>query len=101
MTTICRAGGTTTTQTATNTTVGGTVTFDVDHVVDAGADGILGTADDNLGLGQFTDTTGYHRKDEAKAKKTLAQALDLLAPLLCWPRRLICETNSLKRSSIR
>ena len=32
-----------------------------------GADTILGTADDNQGLGQFTDTTGYHRKDEAKA----------------------------------
>ena len=32
-----------------------------------GADTILGTADDNLGLGQFTDTTGYHRKDEQKA----------------------------------
>jgi iron complex outermembrane receptor protein len=32
-----------------------------------GADTIFGTADDNQGLGQFTDTTGYHRKDEQKA----------------------------------
>ncbi|MBI4621959.1 MAG: carboxypeptidase-like regulatory domain-containing protein, partial [Verrucomicrobia bacterium] len=31
-----------------------------------GPDGILGTADDNQDLGQFTDTTGYHRKDEDK-----------------------------------
>ena len=30
----------------------------------AGADGIFGTADDNRDLGQFTDTTGYHRMDE-------------------------------------
>ena len=29
-----------------------------------GPDGILGTADDNQDLGQFTDTTGYHRLDE-------------------------------------
>ena len=32
-----------------------------------GADGVLGTADDNTGIGQFTDVTGYHRKDEAEA----------------------------------
>jgi iron complex outermembrane receptor protein len=32
-----------------------------------GADTIFGTADDNQGLGQFTDTTGYHRRDEEKA----------------------------------
>jgi TonB-dependent receptor len=30
----------------------------------AGADGIFGNADDNRGLGQFTDRTGYHRLDE-------------------------------------
>jgi iron complex outermembrane receptor protein len=30
----------------------------------AGADGIFGNADDNRGLGQFTDRTGYHRRDE-------------------------------------
>jgi iron complex outermembrane recepter protein len=30
----------------------------------AGPDGIAGTADDNLNLGQFTDTTDYHAKDE-------------------------------------
>lgn len=33
----------------------------------SGADGVLGNADDNQGLGQFTDVTGYHRKDEDKA----------------------------------
>jgi TonB-dependent receptor len=31
-----------------------------------GPDGILNTADDNRDLGQFTDTTGYHRLDENK-----------------------------------
>ncbi len=30
----------------------------------AGHDGILGNADDNRDLGQFTDRTGYHRLDE-------------------------------------
>jgi iron complex outermembrane recepter protein len=29
-----------------------------------GPDGILGTADDNLNLGQFLDTSDYHHKDE-------------------------------------
>ncbi|MSU50820.1 MAG: TonB-dependent receptor [Opitutus sp.] len=29
-----------------------------------GPDRIFGTADDNAGIGQFTDTTGYHRLDE-------------------------------------
>jgi len=32
-----------------------------------GPDGVLGNADDNTGIGQFTDVTGYHRKDEQKA----------------------------------
>ena len=30
----------------------------------AGNDGIFGNADDNRDLGQFTDRTGYHRRDE-------------------------------------
>ncbi|MFM9953636.1 MAG: TonB-dependent receptor [Opitutaceae bacterium] len=30
----------------------------------AGLDGVFGNADDNRDLGQFTDNTGYHRKDE-------------------------------------
>ncbi|MBM4058695.1 MAG: TonB-dependent receptor, partial [Planctomycetes bacterium] len=32
-----------------------------------GPDGVLGNADDAVGIGQFTDTTGYHRLDEEKA----------------------------------
>ena len=32
----------------------------------AGADGIFGNADDNLNLGQFLDTTEYHKDDEER-----------------------------------
>lgn len=34
-----------------------------------GPDGILGTADDNDNIGQFTDTTGLHRPDEDRSFK--------------------------------
>ncbi len=55
--------GSTATFTATNVAVGGTVAFDVAHVVDAGADGLVGTADDTLandlsGTAPWTVTDG-------------------------------------------
>jgi uncharacterized repeat protein (TIGR01451 family) len=42
------APGTTAVFTASNVAIGGMVTFDVDHIIDVGADGVAGTADDTL-----------------------------------------------------
>jgi uncharacterized repeat protein (TIGR01451 family) len=42
------APGSTAYFTASNIAIGGTVTFDVDHVVNVGGDGVAGTADDTL-----------------------------------------------------